>query len=204
MGSPVGDAASPDASLADGRPSWGAAPSAGCASPTVLFVYPVSYTLAMKLPDALVVFPDEKPAFLNMVLPWNWPDQGDWEAFQDGYRYSSVTDQNLTGEGDGQWRPGWWVIASNYFCDPFIIDTDEAETGYPVYHAVPGAGRWDLEQVAPTVSAFREILTILQDKENVDADGVDTSDLVMWVEASCGGTSKYWAEVLESYGSDDE
>lgn len=78
----------------------------------------------------------------DMVLPFKYPQSERWEEWQSGFRYDGVSGNNLVASAPGEWQPGWYVVALNYFDDPFFIDLNEAAQGYPVYYAPHGAGRW--------------------------------------------------------------
>ncbi len=93
-----------------------------------------------------------------LCLPQNYPANDGFYAFQDGYRYNANTGQTLTGEGDGDFKPSWYVLCTNYFFDPFFVDFTEEALGFPVYYAAHGAGRWDAIPVSKTVTQFTIML----------------------------------------------
>ncbi len=90
-----------------------------------------------------------------------YPEEGEFESFQEGYRLASrKTGEELADDTPGQWRKSWWVIARNGMDDPFFVDF---ALGYasPVYFAYHGAGSWEPIKVADDIVKFEEILTAL-------------------------------------------
>ena len=73
-------------------------------------------------------------------LPEDYPQLNELQAYQEGYRW--LTGESLVSTKPGDWQPGWYVIARNYFDDPFFIDINEQTTGFPVHFALHGTGRW--------------------------------------------------------------
>lgn len=121
------------------------------------------------LPEEIARFIAAAVVTGDMVLPWHYPAADDLAAVQIGYRVHGNTGASLVSYETGAWQPGWWVIAQNYFGDPFFIDMGEQMSGFPVYYALHGAGRWDVVTLAPSCRAFGTILTDLRDDGGVDA-----------------------------------
>ena len=96
----------------------------------------------------------------SVLLPFFYPDEGEFEDFQDGYKFNRITSEDLTGSAPGQWRKSWYVIASNGMDDPFFVDFDLGDAS-PVYFAYHGAGFWEPIKVADDIVKFEEILTAL-------------------------------------------
>ena len=95
------------------------------------------------------------------MLPFFYPDEGEFENFQEGYRLvGRKTGEGLADDTPGQWRKSWQVIARNALDDPFFVDfaLDDAS---PVYFAYHGAGSWEPIKVADDIVKFEEILTAL-------------------------------------------
>lgn len=86
------------------------------------------------------------------MFPQNYPENGDLEAFQDGYK-----DEDTNGQ-PGFLKPSHYVVCSNYFADPFIVDLAEEGLGLPVYFAFHGAGSWTLLPIASTLADFETVL----------------------------------------------
>lgn len=59
----------------------------------------------------------------------------------------------LTGNGEGDWRTSWLVIAAETTCgDPIFIDLDQP--GMPVHTAMHGMGDWEPERIADSAALF--------------------------------------------------
>ena len=78
----------------------------------------------------------EQDGALCGSLPEAYADADALDAFQDGYK-----DDAYDGTA-GYLKPSQYVICTNDFADPFIIDLDEAAAGYPVAFAYHGQGSW--------------------------------------------------------------
>ena len=95
------------------------------------------------------------------MLPFFYPDESEFESFQEGYRLASrKTGEELADDTPGQWRKSWRVIARNGMDDPFFVDFALGDTS-PVYFAYHGAGSWEPIKVADDIVKFEEILTAL-------------------------------------------
>ena len=71
---------------------------------------------------------------------------------QDGYAMDP-DGVPLTGNGEGDWRPSWLVIARETRCgDPIFIDLDQP--GMPVHTAMHGMGDWEPERIADSAELF--------------------------------------------------
>lgn len=116
------------------------------------------------LPKQLVKFLTDSVILEQMCLPNHYPEANlqSFLNFQDGYRVNVNTGEYLISDNDGDWAPDCYVIAQNYFADPFVIFMHEYELDYPVYYAVHGAGRWDFEQVSASLACFRQELLLFQ------------------------------------------
>lgn len=119
----------------------------------------------MELPKALQQFLSAPIIFDTMCFPHHYPEIGQFEDFQDGYRINANTGEDLTGLNDGDWLPEYYVICRNYFDDPFIVKIDELSKGFPVYYARHGCGRWDLEKIDENLTAFHHDLIVLKQFE---------------------------------------
>ena len=112
----------------------------------------------MPIPAPIADFIQTQAITALLCLPQNYPAPDGFEAFQDGYRYNANTGQTLTGQGDGDFKPSWYVICTNYFGDPFFVDFSEEAYGFPVYYAPHGAGRWDAQLITKTIKQFTTML----------------------------------------------
>ncbi|AZC20262.1 hypothetical protein [Pseudomonas sp. CMR5c] len=99
----------------------------------------------------------------DLELPDSYPTLGEWARFQIGYRSHGLTGESLVASTCGAWQPGWYVIARNYFDDPFFIDIHEQAAGFPVYFARHGAGHWEATMIAPSLQGFAQLLSALHD-----------------------------------------
>ena len=97
----------------------------------------------------------------SILLPFLYPDEGEFESFQEGYRLvGRKTGEELADDAPGQWRKSWRVIARNGMDDPFFVDFALGDAS-PVYFAYHGAGSWEPIKVADDIVKFEEILTAL-------------------------------------------
>jgi len=94
----------------------------------------------------------------GLELPQSFADVNNFNDKQDGYRYNSVTGEYFVTDKEGGWQDGWYVIAANYFDDPFYIDFTEEDMGFPVYYSPHGAGKWTQNKIADSILQFGEIL----------------------------------------------
>ncbi|MBW6421554.1 hypothetical protein KX729_08885 [Rhizobium sp. XQZ8] len=123
------------------------------------------------------------------MLPAFYPDPEGFDALQIGFRSHGVTGKSLVAQTTGAWQPGWYVIALNALDDPFIIDAGDRDSGYPVYYAPHGAGRWDATPIAPNLSRFAEILSALQHVED------NSERFSAALEAETDISNPFWHEV---------
>ncbi|MCP2040806.1 hypothetical protein L1281_001396 [Neisseria sp. HSC-16F19] len=111
-----------------------------------------------------------KPDVWSMVLPDRYATATDFAAdMQEGYRHNSRSGQDLTSAAPGGWHPEWWVVAANYFADPFFVDIREAAQGLPVYFAFHGAGKWMPLPVASGLAEFNTLLNEIRARQEDDA-----------------------------------
>lgn len=110
----------------------------------------------MKFPKAIIDFIAKEIECTHYFMPQFYPQHGDIEGFQDGYKYNSVEGKDITGTKEGDFHPNWYVICGGYAQDPYWIDITEEEKGFPVYFAEHGAGRWEPLLVADSLGEFEE------------------------------------------------
>ncbi|WP_297995530.1 hypothetical protein [uncultured Campylobacter sp.] len=104
----------------------------------------------MQIPNLIRNFIRKRIVSESILLPFFYPDEGEFESFQDGYRLASrKTGEELADDAPGQWRKSWRVIARNGMDDPFFVDF------------ALGAGSWEPIKVADDIVKFEEILTVL-------------------------------------------
>ena len=114
----------------------------------------------MQIPNLIQNFIRKRIVSECILLPLFYPDEGEFESFQDGYRFNRITGEDLTCSAPGQWRKSWRVIARNGMDDPFFVDFALGDAS-PVYFAYHGAGSWEPIKVSDDVVKFEEILTAL-------------------------------------------
>ena len=115
----------------------------------------------MQIPNLIRNFIRKRIVSEPVLLPFFYPEEGEFESFQDGYRLASrKTGEELADYVPGQWRKSWRVIARNGMDDPFFVDFTLGDAS-PVYFAYHGAGSWEPIKVADDIVKFEEILTAL-------------------------------------------
>ena len=145
----------------------------------------------MELPQQIKNFIEERIEMDNMTLPSNYPTSGKFNEFQAGYRYNSITNEDLTGN-QGKFHKNWFVICSNYFNDPFFIDITEIENSFPVYYAQHGSGEWEPIKVSKNIKEFISELKELKKLEN------NKPEYLQYLEANFDLHNEMWKEVYES------
>lgn len=122
-------------------------------------------------------------------LPHFYPKKGKFDEFQYGYRYNPISKQTLIGSEEGDWEKDWFVICSNYFNDPFVINVSEKELNYPVYFARHGEGKWNLEKVNESIKDFENLLKEIKPLEE---------DYLKAIEVIKKQSSKnFWNQIIE-------
>ena len=115
----------------------------------------------MQIPNLIRNFIRKRIVLESILLPFFYPEEGEFESFQDGYRLASrKTGEELADDAPGQWRKSWQVIARNGMDDPFFVDFALGDAS-PVYFAYHGVGLWEAIKVADDIVKFEEILTAL-------------------------------------------
>lgn len=150
----------------------------------------------MQIPNLIRNFIRKRIVSESILLPFFYPDEGEFESFQEGYRLvSRKTGEELADDTPGQWRKNWRVIARNGMDDPFFVDFALGDAS-PVYFAYHGAGSWEPIKVADDIVKFEEILTVLAALEapcSLDAIAPLT-DL----------NNEFYRELADDYGRKDE
>jgi hypothetical protein len=147
----------------------------------------------MELSQSVQTFISQRLVFEILCLPYNYPFLEQVEAFRDGYRFNSVKQESLVTSKKGDWQENWFVIATNYFADPFYIDTSEASLDFPVYFSRHGQGKWQPVQVSSSVTSFTNVLTTLK--------SLDRTEALEFLQYTVDTGNRFWQEVIEEYSS---
>ncbi|WP_297959589.1 hypothetical protein [uncultured Campylobacter sp.] len=108
----------------------------------------------MQIPNLIQNFIRKRIVSESILLPFFYPEEGEFESFQEGYRLASrKTGEELADNAPGQWRKSWRVIARNGMDDPFFVDFALGDAS-PVYFAYHGAGSWEPIKVADKVKTL--------------------------------------------------
>lgn len=127
----------------------------------------------------------------DLLLPMRYAKLEHLDDFQVGLRTHGHTGESLVSEADGGWNPEWYAIAMTGLDDPIFVAPGEAQSGYPVYTAAHGAGRWDPVQIAPSLTAFGRLLEALAEVKE------DIFQFRCLIIAENGQLNNYWREVLD-------
>ena len=150
----------------------------------------------MQIPNLIRNFIRKRIVSESVLLPFFYPDEGEFESFQEGYRLASrKTGEELADDAPGQWRKSWRVIARNGMDDPFFVDFALGDAS-PVYFAYHGAGSWEPIKVADDIVKFEEILTALAAlKKPCSLDAIaPLTDL----------NNEFYRELADDYAQKDE
>ena len=126
------------------------------------------------------------------ILPTYYIDINNFSRMQDGYGFNSVTGESYVSEKEGAWRDGWFVFAHNWMEDPFYIDLNQENIGFPVYYSLHGQGKWIPIKIADTIAQFEMILRKLKVKDT-DAP-FELASLHLEIDSS----NEFWIEVDET------
>lgn len=143
------------------------------------------------LDESIKEFIERRTIVGDMLLPAHYPEFNHLDSFQIGFRTHGHTAESLVSAADGAWQPGWYVIAMTGLDDPIFIDETERVSGYPVYTAQHGAGRWDATSIAPSLASFHRTLVALADA------GDDTALIENVIMAEFGQSNAFWRSVIE-------
>lgn len=148
-------------------------------------------------PD-IIEFLKEPTRIEGLALPENYATSEHIYYFQDGYHYNSVENKVLTDETPGAFQPGWIVLASNYFADPFFIDLNEYENNFPVYFAYHGQGNWEPITIAESLHLFQEILHKIQSLR------FNKAELIHYFDDNIDLENPLWKEVYENIEAEED
>ncbi|WP_315832878.1 SMI1/KNR4 family protein [Bradyrhizobium prioriisuperbiae] len=143
-------------------------------------------SLADSLPDELKDFIASGIVVGDLALPSRYPKPDELDGWQAGFRFHGHTGESLVSTAPGAWQPGWYVIALNGFDDPVFIDISEKSSGFPVYYAPHGAGRWDKTVVAPNLLRFGQLLAALAGMAD------DDEQVLQFIEKETDTTNAFW------------
>ena len=147
----------------------------------------------MNIPQLILQFIRNQTIAGSMLLPFHYPKLEEWQGYQSGFRYHGISGEDLTSTKAGQWQPGWYVIALNGLDDPFFVDVNEEEAGFPVYYAPHGAGVWAPLTIAENITGFGALLTGLEALKN------DSNASLQYIqEFACNAGNPFWKEVCEA------
>ncbi|MCS3795001.1 hypothetical protein [Niastella sp. OAS944] len=147
----------------------------------------------MNIPPLILQFMQNETIAGSMLLPFHYPKPENWQGYQSCFRYHGITGEDLTSTEAGKWQPGWYVIALNGLDDPFFVDLNEEEAGFPVYYAQLGAGVWAPLTAAEDITTFGVLLTGLATLTN---DSEASRQYIQ--EFASNADNAFWKEVCEA------
>ena len=145
--------------------------------------------MALNIPQLILQFIENQTETGTILLPSHYPKKDEWEEFQSGFRYHGLSGKDLTSTEEGAWQPDWHVIALNGMDDPFFIDLNEETSGFPVYYAMHGAGRWDAIALGFNIVSLGRFL------EQMEKAGKDKTACIQLVELSTDIRNPFWLEL---------
>lgn len=143
----------------------------------------------MYIPQLILQFIEKQTVTAPILLPWHYPKTDEWELFQSGFRYHGISGKDLTSAEEGKWQPGWHVVALNGMDDPFFIDFDEEASGFPVYYAQHGAGRWDAIALGFNIVSLDHFLGQMENA------GKDKTACLQLVDLFTDIRNPFWSEL---------
>lgn len=146
----------------------------------------------------IIEFLKEPTRIEGLALPENYASPEHIYYFQDGYHYNSVENKILTSDLPGEMQPGWIILASNYFSDPFFIDLNEVEAHFPVYFAYHGQGNWEAIKVAESLHSFQKVLQKIQHQR------WDKAELIEYFDENIDLENPLWKEVYTNIVEEEE
>jgi hypothetical protein len=148
--------------------------------------------MTLNIPPLILQFIEHHTVTQTMLLPFHYPKKEQWAAFQSGFRYHGLTGEDLTSTEEGEWQPGWQVVALNEMDDPFFIDMNEEVACFPVYYAEHGAGRWTAISLGFHIVSFGHFL------EKMEKVGRDKIACLQLVNLSTDVSNPFWSELCRS------
>lgn len=147
------------------------------------------FIMALNIPQLILQFIENQTVTSTMYLPFHYPKKDEWEEFQSGFRYHGLSGEDLTSTEKGKWQPAWQVVALNEMDDPFFIDLTEEASGFPVYYAQHGAGRWDAIAIGFNIASLGLFL------EQMEKAGTDKTACLQLVDLSTDVRNPFWLEL---------
>ena len=144
------------------------------------------------LPEQIAHFIEQKIEFKYINdLPHFYPSKTDFDKFQEGYRCNTTTKESLIGTENGDWEEDFYVICSNYYHDPFIINITEKESNFPVYFAPHGEGKWNKIKISNSISDFYSLLIKIKETEETLPKTVEL------LRENDNTTTIFWQKIIE-------
>lgn len=144
------------------------------------------------LPNQIGYFIEQKIKFEYILgLPHFYPFKTDFDKFQDGYRLNPITKESLISTKKEGWNENFYVICSNYYRDPFIINITEKESNFPVYFARSGEGKWNIIKVSNSISDFYSFLSKIKETEETLPKTVEL------LRKNEDTNTTFWQELIE-------
>ena len=144
------------------------------------------------LPQQIAHFIEQKIEFKYINdLPHFYPSKTDFDKFQEGYRFNSITKESLISTKKGGWNEDFYVICSNYYNDPFIINITEKESDFPVYFARHGEGKWNRIKISNSISDFYFLLIKIKETEETLPKTVEL------LRENENTNTVFWQELIE-------
>lgn len=131
-------------------------------------------------------------------LPQEYVELSGFKKIQEGYRYNALSNESFVSDKPGKWHKSWYVIAQNEMEDPYFVNFEEENIGFPVYFAYHGAGKWEAIKVASSIEQFAEIL--------VELNAVTPPCTLDFLSNRVDLTNAFYSELADefSYEEDDE
>lgn len=145
------------------------------------------------MPEVLKKIAALLPALENDYIEIEFIDPDSPDEIQLGYRVNSMNGQDITGIGDGEWHPDWYVIAYDAG-NPFFVNISEADKAFPVYTAEHGAATWQPEEVCLSVDGFAKTLMLI---DKISSDGPIPMNEMMKKIAQYTSFPDFWRDFIE-------
>lgn len=144
------------------------------------------------IPDKIIDFLESKIEFEDIYdLPQFYPKISELTEFQYGYRFNPISKESLIGNKEGDWKEEWYVICSNYFNDPFIVNILEGSDDFPIYSARHGEGEWNLKKICNSITEFRSVLNKIKTLEKKPIQAIE------YIKSINFENQLFWAQIIE-------
>lgn len=150
------------------------------------------------IPKLINKFLKKKIKCKMYYLPQNYPKLSGFNKFQEGYRYHAMTNESFTSDKPGEWQNSWYVIAQNEMDDPYFVNFEEENLGFPVYFAGHGCGKWNAIKVTSGIEQFAEIL--------VELNALTPPCTIDFLSNRVDISNEFWSQLADemSYPEDEE